>query len=87
MDTVQIDFLNIDQQWDKKIKHCHFDIYHLSGWVAASAIVDKGTPMGLMATYKNKQLFFAHYHPQNRLGILGCNHHLRLWWPTDGQIA
>lgn len=57
MDTVQIDFLNIDQQWDKKIKHCHFDIYHLSGWVAASAIVDKGTPMGLMATYKNKQLF------------------------------
>ena len=57
MDTVTIDFVAIDQNWDKHIANYHFDIYHLSGWIAASAIVDKGKPQGIIAHYKNKKVF------------------------------
>lgn len=57
MDTVNIDFVTIDKNWDKNIADYHFDIYHLSGWIAASAIVDKGKPQGIIAHYKNKKVF------------------------------
>ena len=57
MDTVQVDFAEINKDWDKNIADYHFDIYHLSGWIAASAIVDKGTPQGVIATYNNKKIF------------------------------
>ena len=57
MDTVTIDFVAIDQNWDKLIADYHFDIYHLSGWITASAIVDKGKPQGIIAHYKNKKVF------------------------------
>lgn len=57
MDTVQVGFAEINKDWDRDIAEYHFDIYHLSGWIAASAIVDKGTPQGVVATYKNKKVF------------------------------
>ena len=57
MDTVQVDFISIDKDWDKQISDYHFDIYHLSGWIAASAVVDKGIPQGIIAQYQNKKFF------------------------------
>lgn len=57
MDTVKVEFSDINKSWDKDIADYHFDIYHLSGWIAASAIVDQGTPQGVVATYKNKKVF------------------------------
>lgn len=56
MNTVKVDFIAIDNNWDKKVSEHHFDIYHLSGWIHASAIVDKGKPQGVIAHYKNKEV-------------------------------
>lgn len=56
MDTVQVKFIAIDTDWDKKVSNHHFDIYHLSGWIHASATVDKGKPQGVIAHYKNKEV-------------------------------
>ncbi|NYR10415.1 GNAT family N-acetyltransferase [Psychrobacter sp. BI730] len=56
MDTVQVNYIAIDAEWDKKVSNHHFDIYHLSGWIAASAVIDKGKPQGIIAHYKNKEV-------------------------------
>ncbi|MBF0659766.1 peptidoglycan bridge formation glycyltransferase FemA/FemB family protein [Psychrobacter sp. NG25] len=57
MDTVKVDFIDIDKEWDKQISDYHFDVYHLSGWISASAVVDKGMPQGIVAHYKDKKVF------------------------------
>ncbi|PYE36715.1 GNAT family N-acetyltransferase [Psychrobacter fozii] len=57
MDTIKVDFIDIDKEWDKQISDYHFDVYHLSGWIAASAVVDKGMPQGIVAHYKDKKVF------------------------------
>ena len=57
MDTIKVDFIDIDKEWDKQISDYHFDVYHLSGWISASAVVDKGMPQGIVAHYKDKKVF------------------------------
>lgn len=57
MDTVEVEFVPIDREWDKKLSDYHFDIYHLSGWMTASSVVEEGTPQGIIAHYQNKKVF------------------------------
>ncbi|WP_435979261.1 GNAT family N-acetyltransferase [Psychrobacter sp. DM4] len=57
MHKVTVEFRDIDKKWDKDILNHNFDIYHLSGWITASASMDGGRPQGIVAEYKNKKLF------------------------------
>ncbi|MGO2339203.1 MAG: hypothetical protein ACTH5M_01225 [Psychrobacter sp.] len=56
-DTIKVEFVAIDKEWDKQISDYNFDIYHLSGWITASSVIDKGNPQGIIAHYKNKKVF------------------------------
>ncbi|WP_352336409.1 GNAT family N-acetyltransferase [Psychrobacter sp. 16-MNA-CIBAN-0192] len=55
--TTNVYFTEIDNAWDMKISEHKFDIYHLSGWVNASSIVEEGRPQGIIAEYANKMFF------------------------------
>ena len=57
MNDVKIYFTEIDNLWDRKISRYSFDIYHLSGWVNASTVIDEGRPQGIVAEYNDKKLF------------------------------
>lgn len=57
MNNTNVFFVEINEEWDKKIANHQFDIYHLSGWVNASTVVDKGRPLGIIANYQNKKIF------------------------------
>lgn len=55
---VKVYFKAIDEVWDNDLSNYNFDIYHLSGWLNASRVIDKGTPKGIVAEYNDKKAFF-----------------------------
>lgn len=57
--TIVVSFKAIDEAWDKQLSNYTFDIYHLSGWLKASTVVEKGEAHGIVAEYKKKKIFFA----------------------------
>ena len=58
METVEVCFRSIDENWDKEISNYGFDVYHLKGWLWSSIVIDSGKPRGVIATLKNKKIFF-----------------------------
>lgn len=58
VNEVVVNLKNIDEVWDKEILKYTFDVYHLCGWINASTIIDKGTPKGIVAEYRDKRIFF-----------------------------
>lgn len=59
LNTVSVGFRKIDQQWDSEVLNYQFDIYHLSGWLNASAIIEKGEARAIVAEYNNKKILFS----------------------------
>lgn len=57
MNETTVCFMDINKEWDKAISNHKFDIYHLSGWVNSSTLIDEGKPQGMVAEYKGKKLF------------------------------
>ena len=58
MDSVNVRFRDIDEYWDEEVVDYNIDIYHLSGWLKSSTIIDTGEPKGIEAIYKNKKILF-----------------------------
>lgn len=56
--NVKVNFRVIDEDWDNEVLNYDFDIYHLSGWLNASTIIDKGITRGIIVEYKNKKMLF-----------------------------
>ncbi len=57
MNDTNVFFMNINEEWDREIASYQFDIYHLSGWINASTVVDEGRPLGIVANYQYKKIF------------------------------
>lgn len=57
MNKTKVSFVDLDEEWDQQIMNYQFDIYHLSGWVNASTIIDEGRPQGIVAEYQGKKFF------------------------------
>ncbi len=57
MNETSVFFMELNEEWDQKIANHKFDIYHLSGWVNASTVIDKGRPLGIVAKYQDKKFF------------------------------
>ena len=51
-------FVEIDDDWDQQVAAFNFDIYHLSGWLKSSTIIDGGECKGLIVEAEDKQLLF-----------------------------
>ncbi|HDR1693119.1 peptidoglycan bridge formation glycyltransferase FemA/FemB family protein [Pasteurella multocida] len=56
--SVTCTLVEIDHEWDNKIQAFDFDIYHMSGWIKSSALIDQGEPKGLIITLNEKTLLF-----------------------------
>ena len=48
MNETTVCFIDVNTEWDKAISNHKFDIYHLSGWVNSSTLIDEGTGMLLL---------------------------------------
>lgn len=57
MKDIVCDIIDIDEHWDKNIQLFDIDIYHLSGWLHSSKIVDGGEPIGLVIKIEDKNVF------------------------------
>ncbi|WP_201558889.1 peptidoglycan bridge formation glycyltransferase FemA/FemB family protein [Psychrobacter sp. 72-O-c] len=57
MRDIEVYFTEINEEWDKEISKYNFDIYHLSGWINASNVIEEGKPQGIIAEYKEKKFF------------------------------
>lgn len=58
MDNLRFQLIDIDETWDNEVKKLNFDIYHLSGWLKASEVVDKGIAKGIIVEISGKKLLF-----------------------------
>lgn len=58
MNIVEFKFLSLDDSWDKEVQNHTFDIYHLSGWLKSSSIIDGGEAKGLVVYFRNKSILF-----------------------------
>jgi len=58
MTALSVSFKDIDSAWDDEVSNYNIDIYHLSGWLQSSALIDDGVPQGVVATYDNYKIFF-----------------------------
>lgn len=56
--SVTCTLVEIDHEWDNKIQSFDFDIYHMSGWIKSSALIDQGEPKGLIITLNEKPCCF-----------------------------
>ncbi|MGC6405626.1 peptidoglycan bridge formation glycyltransferase FemA/FemB family protein [Bisgaard Taxon 45] len=57
MDTsVKCTLVAIDSEWDNDINQFEFDIYHMSGWINSSTLIDKGEAKALIITLEEKKL-------------------------------
>ena len=57
MNNTNVFLVELDAEWDQEILNYQFDIYHLSGWVKASTIIDGGRAQGVIAKYNDKKFF------------------------------
>lgn len=51
-------FVEIDDNWDQQVEAFNFDIYHLSGWLKSSTMIDGGECKGLIVEAEDKKLLF-----------------------------
>ncbi len=58
MNKTHVELIGIDENWDKEVSNYNFDIYHLSGWLNTSTVIDGGKPKGIIAQYENKKILF-----------------------------
>jgi len=58
MSLLSVCFKAIDGAWDQEVENYPIDVYHLSGWLSASSIIDKGQPQGIMVSYNHKKMFY-----------------------------
>nr|WP_279052440.1 hypothetical protein [Acinetobacter tandoii] len=56
--NVNCSLVDVDDEWDTAVKKFNFDIYHLSGWLKSSAVIDDGQAKGLMIKFGNNELLF-----------------------------
>lgn len=56
--NVNCALVDVDDEWDTAVKKFNFDIYHLSGWLKSSAVIDDGQAKGLMIKFGNNELLF-----------------------------
>ena len=49
---------NLDHNWDYEVRKFNFDVYHLSGWLKASEIIDKGIAKGIIADLNGMKILF-----------------------------
>ena len=56
--NVKCSLVDVDDEWDTAVKKFNFDIYHLSGWLKSSAVIDDGQAKGLMIKFGNNELLF-----------------------------
>ncbi|MHA3893186.1 hypothetical protein [Acinetobacter sp. GXMZU3951] len=56
--NVKCSLIDINDQWDVVVKKFNFDIYHLSGWLKSSVLIDGGQAKGLIIQSENSELLF-----------------------------
>ncbi|MCJ8161535.1 GNAT family N-acetyltransferase [Acinetobacter zhairhuonensis] len=56
--NVKCSLVDVDDEWDNAVKKFNFDIYHLSGWLKSSALIDGGQAKGLIIQSDNNELLF-----------------------------
>ncbi|VEI57212.1 methicillin resistance protein [Pasteurella multocida] len=52
------ELFEINTEWDDYINQFDFDIYHMSGWIKSSELIDKGEAKGLIISMDDKKLLF-----------------------------
>ncbi|MGC7590640.1 peptidoglycan bridge formation glycyltransferase FemA/FemB family protein [Bisgaard Taxon 46] len=52
------ELVDINTEWDAYTNQFEFDIYHLSGWIKSSELIDHGEAKGLIISMDDKKLLF-----------------------------